>query len=283
MRKFLTDVFTEKEANVIAFGVPLGKYGKSGIYSLREASWFVEPFDLDRKANLLENVRVFDTGDLRLASLHGITDSVKKILGGGKIPFMLGGNHLSTLHSFQAFPSDTRMVVFDAHCDTKDEYMDEKIREMGTVVKKSMVDKNTNDTTWLRRLCEKKNPKNIIVLGVRAGDEEELGFLRSSGILYYTSEDIRTRTSEVSLILHQFTKLSNVYVSLDIDVFDPGIAPAVDYPEPCGIQFNHFRELMNAMNGKLVGLDMCCLKPIKGNQITEFLAIKSIFEILGKI
>jgi len=107
--------------------------------------------------------------------------------------------------------------------------------------------------------------------------------MKERGILFYTSEDIRKRKDEVRLIVHQFTKLSNVYVSLDVDVFDPSVAPAVDYPEPNGIFFNDLKELVSSISGKIVGMDVCCLSPIKDNQVTEFLIIKSIFEVFAKI
>lgn len=283
MRKFLTDVFDENEANVIAFGVQLGKFAKAELKSIRDASWFVEPYDVDKNVNLLENVRVFDSGDLKLGSLDEITQNVKKILDVKKIPLMLGSNHLSSLYSLKAFLAETKLVVFDAHCDLKDEYMDEKIAEMGLIGKKSVVDNRVNDSTWLRRLSDIRNPKNIILLGIRSADEDEINFAKKSGILYYTSNDIKDKTEEIRLILNQFTKLSNVYISLDIDVFDTSIAPAVDYPEPNGIFFNKFKELVSSIGGRLVGLDICCLNPINNNQITEFLAVRSVFEILSKL
>jgi agmatinase len=283
MRKFLTDIFSEQESNVIVFGVPLGKFGKNELNSLREASWFVETYDIDRKINLLENVKVFDSGDLKLKSLKEITQMTKEIIENKKIPLMLGGNHLSTFYSFQAFAEDTKLIVFDAHCDLKSKYIDEKVREAGILNKKCIIDENLNSATWLRRLCEIINPKNVMIIGIRSADEDEIIFAKENGILFYTSEDVKNSIEEVKLILNQFTKLSKVYVSLDIDVFDPSIAPAVLYPEPNGIFFAHFKELIDSINGKIVGIDVCCIRPIKDSQVTEFLAIKSIFEILKKI
>ncbi len=283
MKKFLADMFNEKESNVIVFGVPLGKNGKKEIDSIRDVSWFVETYDLDKKIDMLEDVRIFDSGDLKKPSLKEITERTKKIIESGKIPFILGGNHLSSLYSIQAVPTDTKLVVFDAHCDLKNEYMDEKIKEMGILGEKNVVNKKTNDATWLRRLCELRNPKSIIVLGVRSGDEEEIKFMKENSILYYTSNDIKNNMNEVRLILHQFTKLSKVYVSLDVDVFDPSIAPAVDHPEANGINFDHFKELLSVIYGEIIGMDVCCLRPMKDNQITEFLTVRAIFEILRKI
>ncbi|HLC59711.1 MAG TPA: arginase family protein [archaeon] len=276
-------MFKEEESDVIVFGVPLGKFSNEELEAIREASWFVEPYDVDRRINLLENVRVFDSGNIKLKSLDDITEMTNHILEKNKIPLMLGGNHLSSLFALKAFPKDMKIITFDAHSDLKFDYIDEKLVEMGTVGKKKMVDSKINDSTWLRRHCEHGEPRNVMSIGMRSADEDDVEFAKESGLAFYTSEDIRNRMDEIKQMVNQFTNQSNVYVSLDIDVFDPGIAPAVDYPEPAGIDFNEFKKLINSIEGKIVGLDVCCLKPIKNNQITEFLAVKSIFEILGKI
>jgi len=83
--------------------------------------------------------------------------------------------------------------------------------------------------------------------------------------------------------IQEFSEDSRIYITLDVDVFDPSIAPAVHQPEPDGIYFLEFKSLLRAISGSIVGFDVCCLKPIKGNQITEFLVTRVLFEILSLV
>lgn len=277
--KFFTDIFTPEQANVIVFGAPLGKYSLEALRRLRETSWFVEPFDADKNKNLLENVRLADIGNIELKNLDVITEQTKKILDDKKIPLMFGGSHLSTLYSLKVFDKNMKLIVFDAHADLKDEYDDEKTKEMN----EGFFESKTNDATWLRRLCESFNPKNIMILGLRSCDEDEVKFMKENGLQYFTSNQVQGNLKDVIKEVKKFTKDSDVYVSVDIDAFDPYMAPAVDHPEPNGILFKEFAETVNVINGKIVGIDLCCLKPLADNQVTEFLAVKAVFEVLGVI
>jgi agmatinase len=82
--------------------------------------------------------------------------------------------------------------------------------------------------------------------------------------------------------LENFLKNAKFYVSVDIDVFDPSIAPAVEYSEPNGIFFHEFVDLIEPFkNGKLVGLDLNFQKYLADNHTTDFLATKTIIEMLS--
>jgi agmatinase len=275
-RKFSTDIFSEEDADVIVFGVPLGRDSQKALESLRDVSWFVEPFDLDKKKNLLEDVKTADIGDVN--TLSEVNGKVRKIFHEGKVPMILGGNHLLSLHSIRAF-DDAKVIVFDAHADLKDRYEDEKIMDMDG----NDFDLRTNDATWLRRLSEKIDGKNILLFGVRSCDDDEFRFMEEDGIQYFTPSYIENNLEKIKQMMEEFTKGSKVYVSVDLDAFDPSVAPAVEMPEPDGLLFRHFRELINSISGEIVGIDACCLKPMESNQITEFLAVRAIFEILSLI
>lgn len=280
MKKFFWEHYHQEEANVIVFGVPLGKFSTEALQILRETSEFLEVFDIERKVNLLENVRIADVGDLEFKSLEEIKEQTKKIVENKKIPLILGGNHLLSLYSIEAF-DDVKVVIFDAHGDLKARYEDEKIKEMDYYPHGNF-DVNTNDATWLRKLCE-KSKRDIVLIGIRSCDEDELNFIEENNIKYFTSDSIRENLEGVKEMLRDFTKDSRVYISIDLDVFDPSIAPAVDHPEPDGLLFRDFKGLINSIDGRIAGMDICCLKPLKDNQITEFLAVKVIFEIFGLI
>jgi len=280
--KFLKTDFSLEESNVVVFGVPLGKNSLKALDSLRCVSQFVEPINLDSGINLLENIRTVDIGDIKLDSLEEVTKQTKEILEMNKTPLIIGGNHLLSLYSLKAFEKDVKLIVFDAHADFKDSYDDEKIREMN-FVENINYNPEANDATWLRRLSETINPRNILLLGIRSCDEFEFNDLKKSGINFFTSRKIKDNLDGAIKFIETFTKDSKVYISIDVDFFDPSIAPAVKMPEPDGLFFNDFQKLVDSTKGKLAGTDVCCLNPISNNEITEFLVVRSLFEVLSLI
>ena len=280
--KFLCNLYTPGEANVIVFGVPLGKDSKKALKSLRETSDFLEIFDPDKRKNLLDDARICDIGDLKLKRLEEITEKVKEILSVRKIPLILGGGHLLTLYSLKAF-NDVKLMIFDAHADLKEEYEDEKIRELN-FANGIKFHKRINDATWLRRACEFINPKNILLLGLRSCDEDEFKFIQENEISYFTPNQIKDDVQKVKKFLSEFTEGSRVYLSVDVDVFDPSIAPLVHHSEPNGINFKEFSELINSINGKIAGMDWVCLKYEKNqDQRTQFLIVRACLEVLNML
>jgi arginase family enzyme len=65
-----------------------------------------------------------------------------------------------------------------------------------------------------------------------------------------------------------------------VDAFDPSIAHGVKYPEPGGILFSYFQNIVDSIEGDIKGMDVCCMKD---DEATDFLAVRSIFELLGKL
>ena len=275
-KKFLYDIFTPEHADAIIFGVPLGKNSQQDLDALRKASWFVESFDVDRKKDLLENVKIADVGNIELKDLDEITKKTEEIIERGKVPVILGGGHLLSFYSIQAL-ENAKLIVFDAHSDLADKYEDEKLVELY----QSWFDPKCNGATWLRRYCEKRNPENVCIIGLRSCDKDIMKFIVEKKILYFTPSQIRKDIGNVKKKLREFTKGSPLYISIDIDVFDPSIVPTVDYPEPDGLLFDEFREVVDAIEGRVLGIDLTELKEVGKNEAVGFLAVKVIFEILS--
>lgn len=254
--EFVTDVFTEEESDVIVYGVDCPP-------SLREASQLVEPFDLTQKRNFLEDKRIHDAGEV---GIGGLGERVKAVLERGKIPLVLAKEHTVTMHIADQLSDECRIVVFDAHPDLKDEYEGSK----------------TSHACWARRVCERFGCKKVAFIGVRSCDEDELNYMDNNGVVYFTAEQIREDIAAVKEGLDSFVGQAKAYVSLDMDVFDPSIAPAVKYPEPGGITYQEFVSLIGPLkDNKIIGMDCVELRPILGNRITEFLAVKSMFHLLS--
>ena len=279
--KFLNSPYSLKEANVVFFGVPIGKRFSDVSKALRQTPVYMEDFDIESKKELLEGVRVVDEGDLKPKKAEDITEYTRSIVESNKVPVAIAGDHPS-LFTIPAFGKDIKVISFDAHCDLKDEYEDDNIVDLSTLWN-GKFDARVNGATWLRRLSETMDPKNILLIGIRSCDAEELKFMEESGITYITAKDINENKEATRQKIQEFTQNSKVYITLDVDVFDPSIAPAVHQPEPDGIHFSEFKSLLHAVSGSIVGLDISCLKPIKGNQITEFLTTRALFEILSLV
>lgn len=278
--KFIKDLLvSEEEADVIIFGALVGKHSKS-IENLRKESFFLEPFDLNKRFNFFDNIKVADVGNIEIKSLDDITKKVKEISNRSKIPVMFSGGHISSFFSIRGFDNDVKVVVFDAHCDSRDRYEDENMKNASFVKGIKYSDK-VNSVTWFRRSSESRIPKNYFLIGIREGDEFELEYLENNNIRFFTAQKMRENFDDLKIKLKDFVKNSKVYISVDIDCFDPAFAPAVYHPEPGGISFQDFVELMTVFdNSKIVSFDVVELKSLPGNNITEFLATRVIFEIL---
>ena len=279
--KFLNSPYNLNDANVVFFGVPIGKQFSDAIKVLRETPVYMEDFDIASKKELLEGIRIVDAGDLKPKKAQDITHYTRSIIESNKIPVAIAGDHPS-LFTIPAFDSGIKVISFDAHCDVKDEYKDDNIVDLSTLWN-GKFDAKVNGATWLRRLSETLSPKNILLVGVRSCDAKELKFIQENGIAYITTKDIQENREAARKKIQEFSQDSKIYITLDVDVFDPSIAPAVHQPEPDGIYFLEFKSLLRAISGSIVGFDVCCLKPIQGNQITEFLTTRAMFEILSLV
>jgi agmatinase len=277
MRKFSISLFNRKEANVILFGLDYTKDSKKVLKKIRDASYFVEPFDMFGR-NLIDKVKLFDAGNLKIRDFDEISKNFLKIRKENKVPLMISRGHLPALYVAKELREE-RLLIFDAHADCKNEYIDELI---AFDVDKNKNKKKFNGSTWLRRLLENSDVE-VLLLGLRSFDEEELEFLKEKRVKFFTSIDIVRNKMSVLGEISNFSKDSEIYISLDLDIFDPSVLPATDYCEPGGITYFDFVDIINSIEGRVIGADVCCLKPINDNMISEFLAVKSIFHVLSKI
>jgi len=282
--KFGIDLTDEQEADVVMFGALLGERAEEMMKSLRKTSWFVEFYDVDQQKNLIEGLKIADAGDIEVKTGNEITEKVEDIIKRGKFPFMFCISHLATYFPLKALPKDVKIVSFDAHFDTKNNYIDEKMVE--SVFPLDFDEekiKKFNRGTWARRSFE-ENKREYCFVGARSGDEFDVQFMKDNNFLYFTPKMIRENFDEVKSKLREFVKNSKIYLTFDIDVFDPSIAPGVGHPEPDGVFWHQVQALLHEVSGgKIVGADLVEVEPMKDNIVTEFLAVRTIFEILSLI
>ena len=197
----------------------------------------------------LDTLSVCDAGDLNLPfgnasrALDVIEEASEEILSAGKLPFLIGGEHLVTLGIFRAvfkkYP-DVHIVHFDAHTDLRDDYMGEKL----------------SHATVIRRCHDLIGDKKIYQFGIRSGEKAEFEFAKH----HLIQEKFTAHTIDSAL-----TDLAGkpVYLTIDLDVLDPSQLPGTGTPEAGGLSFETLRSaLMKVTDLNIVGIDVNELNPM---------------------
>lgn len=241
---------------------------RMGPRKIREVSYGLEDYSpyLDESLN---NKNYFDAGDLDLPfgnvekSLKIIEKSVENILEDNKIPVFLGGEHLISYPLIkkvtEKYP-ELAVLHFDAHADLRDEFFGEKF----------------SHATVLRRACEHLKDKRLYQFGIRSGIKEEFEYIKQHGFLSF---------AEVKEgFMNKFDEFKNypLYITLDIDVFDPSFAPGTGTPEPGGCTSKDFFDLIPYFKKlNIVGFDIVEVSPINDiSERTSLLAAKILREVL---
>lgn len=230
---FLECTADAQEAKIVLFGAPFDgttsyrpgtRFGSGAI---RRESYGIESYSPYQDGDLLDG-RVLDCGDLELPignaekALAAIQAMEEEILSAGKLPFMLGGEHLVTLGAFRAavkkYPG-IHILHFDAHADLRQEYL-------GVELSHACV---------LRRCWELTGDGRIHQFGIRSGDREEFR---------WGKDHVETRKFDFEGLEETLDRLKGkpVYFTLDLDVLDPSVFPGTGTPEPGGVSFEELRK-----------------------------------------
>ncbi len=271
-KSFLEARADYQDARIILLGAPLDitssfrTGSRDAPQAARAASRGLENYSplLDRD---LGDCSFHDAGDLFLPlgnlqdSLSRIGQACRIIAGDGKIPFMLGGEHLVTLPAVQAmagfFPG-LAVLQFDAHADLRGDYLGESL----------------SHATVLRRIGEVVGDSSVYQFGIRSGTREEFQYGRAH-TNFYPFEAARGLQSCLPGL-----KERPAYVTLDIDILDPAYAPGTGTPEPGGIQPAEIFEILAMLQElQVVGLDIVELAPVYDTAgITAMLVAKMVRE-----
>ena len=242
--------------------VSYGKGTSKGPDAILKASQYLEDYDIELDR---ETYRVGIHVTRPIKAVKAIKAQIKKILDEKKIPVMLGGEHSITPFAVAACREkykDMSVLQFDAHADLKNSYQGSK---------------NSHACTMRRvlEICP------AVQVGVRSMDISEVEFARSSGQLEKIHFAEKLELAEN--ISAQLSK--DVYVTIDIDVLDPGIMPATGTPEPGGLDYYEVLDILKgvAREKNIVGFDLVELAPIKGLNHCDFTAAKLIYKLIGYI
>lgn len=216
-------------ASVVLFGAPFDSTTsfrpgtRFAGQAIRNDSYGLEIYSPYQDKELTEN-KVYDCGDLELAIgsseavLQQIQECSGQILRDGKLPFMIGGEHLVTLGSVRAaaekYP-DMHIIHFDAHTDLRQDYL-------GVELSHACV---------IRRCWDILGDGKIHQFGIRSGEREEFQWA-ASGHTDFHPFDLNDLSDTIRKIGD-----APVYFTLDLDVMDPSVFPGTGTPEPGGMDF----------------------------------------------
>jgi agmatinase len=197
-----------------------------------------------------------------------VDDRVGALLGKGVLPVILGGDHSVSIGSIRAavrhFPAIT-VLQLDAHSDTRESYEGSAFNHACVMAR-------------ARELCP------IVQVGIRAVDGDEMTTLDLERVFFahhicgpVASPDWIDRV--VGLLGY------DVYVTIDLDCFDPAYVPATGTPEPGGLDWYQVTALLEqvAMRSRVVAFDVVELLPTPGQWASDFLAAKLVYRFLGQI
>jgi agmatinase len=271
---------TFEEAEYVILGTPLDATStyRSGArfapLAIREASLNIETYSF-RAGVDIEDLKIHDLGDLHIAgavdeTLKRLELVTRDLFETKKMPVIIGGEHTITLGIMRGVGEKVVLVSFDAHLDLRNEYMGRTV----------------SHTTFMRRIDEQIKPEKILEIGTRAACKEELDYARESDIQFLTVQQIRKdgieRTAEkIETLLADHEK---IYLTIDMDVLDPAFAPAVQNPEPDGLDVHVFLDLLcQVCHHNIVAFDLVEVAPHYDNGITAIQAAKTIFEALCQV
>ncbi|HKI59600.1 MAG TPA: agmatinase [Mariprofundaceae bacterium] len=243
---------------------PGARFGPAAI---REASDGIETYSPLQDCEL-ESVSYADAGDLELpmgsvvSSLAIIREAVGDALADDAIPFLLGGEHLVSLPAIEAiyekYP-DMVVVQLDAHADQREDYLGVKL----------------SHACVMRRVSEFIGAEHIRQLGIRSGTKDEYKLMRDYDTLTTFREDDLAD-------LRAWIGDRPLYLTVDLDVFDPASLPGTGTPEPGGIDWWTFQRFLAVIKGcDIVGLDAVELAPqLDHSGCSSVLAAKCVREML---
>lgn len=264
-------------AVVIPFGLEASvSYGggtKAGPAAVLAASHQLELFDdelmrepyLDYGIAALREPAIAPTIEGALDQLAGLVDAV---LGAGRFPLVLGGEHSLTAGAIRPFAAkypDLVVLQLDAHADLRDGYLGEKF----------------SHASAMRRVLDHPGV-SLVSLGIRAVSKEEVAFYeanRNRIRIHWGKDQARWDVDEIVAPLRG----RPVYVTFDVDALDPSVMPATGTPVPGGMGYLQALDILRraAGAGTIVGADIVELAPLPGLHACDYAAAALAYKLMS--
>lgn len=244
-----------QDSRIILFGAPFDgttsyRPGtRMAARTMRAESYGLETYSPYQDKDL-EDYAVFDAGDLELCfgNTERVLDDIEAfatgVMNDGKLPLMIGGEHLVTLGALRAavkkYPA-LHVVHFDAHTDLRDAYLGERLSHASVI----------------RRAWDLLGDGRIHQFGIRSGERAEFEWAKPHTHLQKFNFDGLDQTIEI-------LRGKPVYFTIDLDVLDPSVFPGTGTPEAGGVSFTELLSALTAVAGTLdiVAADVNELSPV---------------------
>jgi len=247
------------------------KGADAGPRALLEASSAVELYDIETgREPWRDGIRTLPALDCP-PDPERMSEAVRRVVGGildgGEMPVVLGGEHSVTIGAVEAAADrfgDLTVLQIDAHADTREAYEGS----------------SHNHACVMARARERAA---IVQVGIRAVDAEEMPGLEAERVFWAHEIAASPEDSWMDAVVELLTP--HVYVTIDLDAFDPSLVPATGTPEPGGLGWYPVNRLLGrvARASTVVGFDVVELLPAPGQHASEFLAAKLVYRFLAEI
>ncbi len=199
-------------------------------------------------------------------TMKAIHAAARRVVRDGKFLLGLGGEHSVSAPLIRAVAEkhpSLSVLQIDAHADLRDDYQ-------GSPDSHACVMRRVHDLGI-----------SAVAVGVRNYSAEEARFIRRAGKPVVSARTCREQADWIPAALEPLS--DTVYVTIDIDGFDPAYAPGTGTPEPGGLDWYQVADLLAqlAATRTIVAADVVEVRPIPGNNVTEFLAAKLLYRLIG--
>lgn len=243
---------------------------REGPRAIIDASGDMELYDLalERETYLIgihTLPEVAPQSDSPGAMIERVESIVRELLNDGKFVVTIGGEHTLAVAPIRAYASrypDLTVLALDAHADMRPVYLDSEY----------------NHACTLRRALE---CAPVVHVGLRSASREEHQYLRAAKVPFYPAHQYRRLGDGPGEVVQHLSE--HVYVTIDLDAFDPAQMAGVGTPEPGGLFWEDVVGLLErvATERRIVGFDVTEHAPDYGNPSDSYLAAKLIYRVLG--
>ena len=243
-----------------------GKGADKGFEAFMDALDNMEVYDLETRSevyrkgvHILDELKGFKSPEEMVQSVY---DRAKLILALERFPTFFGGEHSVSIGVIRAMRERYKglsVLQLDAHADLRAEYMG-------------------SPNNHACALHESSKNDNLVQVGIRSADKEEMRHAQMDNVFF--AQDMHGHTEWMQKSIDRLGM--KVYLTIDLDAFDPSILPATGTPEPGGIGWYDMLTYLKMLfeQREVVGFDIVELAPIEGESSSEFLVAKLYYKML---
>jgi len=245
-----------------------GKGADKGPNAIIDASRNMELYDIETNSEVYEK-GIFTAKPINAKTPEKLAEITAKkttrYLEDGKFVVSLGGEHSVSIGPMKAHAEmfgEISILHLDAHGDRRDSYLGSKYNHACVIAR-------------AQEFCS-----SIVSVGIRSMDSSELEKAGRDAIIY--AHEIGQTEEWIESAVSSLRK--DIYLTIDLDVFDSGIMPSTGTPEPGGLSWQQVNSLIKkiARTKNIIGCDVVELAPNKFNKAPDFLAAKLVYRILSE-